>query len=188
MFWPGNGIFFFLPLTTLPVLDSTFGQLPSFVKVKVSHSVSQASFFFLILRSITIVFHKALTSGSTTEECACANVNNSKDLQFQIKNELQTNNDFSQSMHKHRINDLKKPDCLHLSTFTSGKGCNKEYVTMALTKRNLRTNNNKELLRKKIQKKMFCLYFFICEAYSLLLFTDFSHSTLSVFLLLLHGR
>ena len=62
------------------------------------------------------------------------------------------------------IRSMKKPGamflkhCLRLSTSPSGKGCNKEYVTMALTKRNLRTNNNKELLRKKIQKNCF-VYF-----------------------------
>ena len=128
MFWPGNGIFFFLPLTTLPVLDSTFSRLPSFVKV--SHSVSSVRHFFLIVIHNDCLPHNALTSSSTTstKECACANVNNSKDLQFEIKSELQTNIDFSQSKHKHRINDLKKPKamCLHLSTFPSGKGCNKE--------------------------------------------------------------
>ena len=99
-----------------------------------------------------IVFHKALTSGITTEECVCANVNNSKDLQFQIKNEMQTNNDFSQSKHKHQINDLKKPEAIKLIVivyishphFLPERGV--EYVTMALTKRNLRTNNNKEPL------------------------------------------
>ena len=112
MFWPGNGFFFFLPLTKLPVLDSTFGQLPSFVKV--SHSVSSVRHFFFIVIHNDCLPHIALTSSSTTKECACANVNNSKDLQFQIKNEMQTNNYFSQSKHKHQINDLKKPEAIKL--------------------------------------------------------------------------
>ena len=67
-----------------------------------------------------IVFHKALTSGSTTEECACANVNNSKDLQFQIKNELQTNRMIFRkaSTSIGSINDLKKPEEMAAIVFT----------------------------------------------------------------------